>query len=92
MRTNVYSQELILNGDPDAVILDIKKSNTGIEYSCVRINFHSSLRLHHPPLDDDRSGVSFWLPKSPDKRWALKQLFLKMAALVDEAPAETGLD
>lgn len=92
MRINVYSQELILNGEATAVELGSQESNTGIEYSFVRMLFHSSLKLHHPPMDDDRSAITFWLPKSESKRRALTQLFLQMADLVNKAAPETGLD
>src|SRR5271167_3455849 len=59
MRINVYSQELT------AEVLPISKvSNTGIEYKAVQFVLHSSPMLHHPPQDDDRSAVTFWLPQS----------------------------
>lgn len=41
---------------------------------------HSSPMLHHPPQDDDRSAVTFWLA------------FEHMAMLIRSAPSETGLD
>jgi hypothetical protein len=87
MRVNVYSQELT-----DEVVLFSKGANTGIEYSAVQFMLHSSERLHHPPADDDRSAVTFWLPKTEARRESLAQAFEKAAALVREAPAETGLD
>ena len=59
MRINVYSQELT----PE--VLKIKKvSNTGIEYVAVQFVLQSSPMLYHPPADDDRSAVTFWLPQS----------------------------
>lgn len=87
MRVNVYSQELT-----DEVQVEIKTSNTGLIYSAVRIVLHSSPMLHHPPHDDDRSGVTFWLPRSPERREALARAFEKMAEKVREAPPETGFD
>lgn len=87
MRINVYSQELT-----DEVALVEKRSNTGIAYSAIQFVLHSSPKLHHPPADDDRSAVTFWLPKSLDRRIALHKVFLKAARLVIEAPDETGLD
>ena len=66
MRLNVYSQELT-----DEIQVEEKRSNTGLVYSAVRLMLHSSDRLHHPPADDDRSGVTFWLPKSADRREGL---------------------
>lgn len=93
MRLNVYSQELILDlskdGEPE---LGLKPSNTGVGYSYVRLPLHSSPRLHHPPADDDRSAITFWLPKTTDKREVLATIFEEMAELVRSAPAETGLD
>ncbi|UTC29953.1 hypothetical protein STASHLEY_00190 [Brevundimonas phage vB_BpoS-StAshley] len=87
MRVNVYSQELT-----DEVNLEEKHSNTGIIYSAVQIMLHSSDKLHHPPQDDDRSAVTFWLPKSQDRRESLAQTFERAAQLVRQAQPETGLD
>lgn len=87
MRINVYSQELT-----DEVLLIEKESNTGLVYSAVQIVLHSSDKLHHPPQDDDRSAVTFWLPKSKNRREALALAFENMAKLVRNARDETGLD
>ena len=87
MRINVYSQELT-----DEVIALSKESNTGLTYSAVQMILHSSEKLHHPPADDDRSAVTFWLPKSEERRESLAHTFETMAALVRNAPPETGLD
>lgn len=87
MRINVYSQELT-----SEVIAVQKPSNTGITYSAVQFILHSSDRLHHPPEDDDRSAVTFWLPKSIQRRAELAATFEKAARLVREAMLETGLD
>lgn len=99
MRINVYSQELMtdqgletLQGLDASVELIIQKSNTGVAYSAVRMFLHSSDRLHHPPFDDDRSAITFWLPKSNARREALAATFLHLAELVMSAPPETGLD
>jgi hypothetical protein len=43
------------------------------------------------PADDDRSAVTFWLPKSQDRREALALTFEEMARVVRAAPPETGL-
>lgn len=67
-------------------------SNTGLVYSAVRLILHSSPMLRHPPADDDRSGVTFWLPRTPERREALARAFERMAFLVRNAPPETGLD
>ena len=87
MRINVYSQELT-----DEVHRIEKESNTGIRYSAVQFMLHSSPLLHHPPKDDDRSAVTFWLPKSTARRVALAKVFEQAALLVRNAPPETGLD
>lgn len=87
MRINVYSQELT-----DEVQTVEKVSNTGLVYSAVMLMLHSSPMLHHPPADDDRSAVTFWLPKSAERREALAAAFEEMAARVRAARPETGLD
>lgn len=88
MRINVYSQELT-----SEVKTIEKESNTGLVYSAVQLMLHSSPMLHHPPGgDDDRSAVTFWLPKSKERREQLAQAFEEMAARVREARSETGLD
>lgn len=87
MRINVYSQELT-----NEVQVEEKRSNTGLVYTAVRMMLHSSEKLHHPPVDDDRSGVTFWLPKSAERREDLAQTFERMASAVRGARPETGLD
>jgi hypothetical protein len=87
MRINVYSQELT-----DEVVAIEKVSNTGLTYSAVQLILHSSARLHHPPMDDDRSAVTFWLPRTAERREQFAQALESMAYLVRKAPSETGLD
>ena len=87
MRINVYSQELT-----SEVNVIEKTSNTGLVYSAVQLMLHSSPMLHHPPQDDDRSAVTFWLPKSPARRLELAAAFEEMARRVRQARPETGLD
>lgn len=87
MRINVYSQELT-----NETILISKESNTGLIYSAIQLILHSSDRLHSPPDDDDRSAVTFWLPKSKERRRELAETFREMANLIGRAPLETGLD
>lgn len=87
MRINVYSQELT-----DEVVVIEKVSNTGLMYSAVQLILHSSDKLHHPPEDDDRSAVTFWLPKSKARREALAKTFEELAKCVRYAKPETGLD
>lgn len=96
MRINIYSQELFTDpgeeNDGPQYELETKESNTGITYSAVRMLLHSSPKLHHPPKDDDRSAITFWLPKSAERRAYLAETFEELAALVRLAPPETGLD
>jgi hypothetical protein len=87
MRINVYSQEIT-----SEVILVGKKADTDIWYHAVRLMLHSSDRLHSPPEDDDRSGITFWLPKSRSRREELATTFEALAKLVRDAPENTGLD
>ena len=87
MRINVYSQELT----SEVNVLE-KTSNTGLIYSAVQLMLHSSPMLHHPPEDDDRSAVTFWLPKSQERREALASAFEEMAMRVRQSRPETGLD
>jgi hypothetical protein len=87
VRINVYSQELT-----DEITTVEKVSNTGLTYSAVQMILHSTERLHHPPQDDDRSAVTFWLPKSTHRREELAKTFERMAKAVRAAKLETGLD
>lgn len=87
MRINVYSQELT-----DEVLLIAKESNTGITYHAAQLILHSSEKLHYPPQDDDRSAVTFWLPKSQERREQMAKAFEKIAETFRTAPSETGLD
>lgn len=87
MRVNVYSQELT-----NEVLQIEKKSNTGVIYSAAQLILHSSERLHHPPMDDDRSAITFWLPKSQDRREGVAKAFEEMARIFREARPATGLD
>lgn len=87
MRINVYSQELT-----SEINVIEKESNTGLTYTAVQIMLHSSSCLHHPPEDDDRSTVTFWLPKSTKRREELAKTFEALAEAVREATPETGLD
>jgi len=87
MRINVYSQELT-----DEIKVIEKESNTGLVYSAVQMILHSSDKLHHPPADDDRSAVTFWLPRSPERRAALALVFETLADKVRDCRPETGLD
>lgn len=61
-------------------------------YTAVAIMLHNSQKLHHPPQDDDRSAITFWLPKSQHRREQLAETFEEMAKQVRLATPETGLD
>ena len=87
MRINVYSQELT-----SEVLVVAKESNTGVVYHAAQLVLHSSPKLHHPPEDDDRSAVTFWLPKSQSRREEIAQAFERIANVFRTAPPETGLD
>lgn len=87
MRINVYSQELT-----SEVIPVEKGSNTGVVYHAAQLVLHSSDKLHHPPMDDDRSAITFWLPKSQRRREEMAQAFERIAQVFRTAPADTGLD
>lgn len=87
MRVNVYSQELT-----NEVMLVEKGSNTGIVYHAAQLILHSSEKLHHPPQDDDRSAVTFWLPKSQERREEMAKAFEEIARIFRDAPPDTGLD
>ena len=87
MRINVYSQELT-----DEVVLIAKSSNTGVTYHAAQLILHSSEKLHHPPQDDDRSAVTFWLPKSHLRRQQMAMAFEQIAKIFRTAPAESGFD
>jgi hypothetical protein len=87
MRINVYSQELT-----DEVKVIEKESNTGLVYTAVQLILHSSDKLLHPPADDDRSAVTFWLPKSREGRIAFANALQQAAMHVLSARPETGLD
>jgi hypothetical protein len=86
LRINVYSQELT----PE-VIHVAKESNTGVVYHAAQLVLHSSPMLHHPPADDDRSAVTFWLPKSQARREEIAGAFERLAAILRQAPPG-GLD
>lgn len=86
MRINVYSQELT-----SEVILVSKESNTATVYHAAQLILHSSPMLHHPPRDDDRSAVTFWLPKSKVRREEMAKAFERIAEIFRTAP-DGGLD
>lgn len=83
----MYSQELT-----NEVIPFYKQSNTGVMYSAAQLILHSSDKLHHPPEDDDRSAITFWLSKSDHRREEMAIAFEEIAKIFRTAPSATGLD
>lgn len=72
------------NGRPDYVDTtnpwrDVKE--TPISYHAAQLILHSSDHLHHPPLDDDRSAVTFWLPRSAARREEMAKAFERIAEI-----------
>lgn len=87
MRVHIYTQELT-----DEVKLIGKKADTGVVYHGVQFILHSSDRLHDEPDDDDRSAVTFWIPRSQARRESLADAFDRAARMVRSAPSESGMD
>ena len=79
MRVNIYSQE-----QTSEVDLVEKEGAEGQKYSAIFFPIASSNALH----DDDESGVTFWLPKSPERRKALSAMFERAARLCLSADEE----
>lgn len=86
MRINVYSQELTAE-----VLVAEKLSNMNVVYTAAQLILHSSEKLHHPPLDDDRSAITFWLPKSSSRREEMAMAFERIAEIFRNSPP-SGLD
>lgn len=81
MRINVYSQELT----DETMLITKEGTNEAGEpetFYGVRMMLHSPEQLHHTVDDDDRSGITFWLPKSRHRRLALADLFTDLQRLV----------
>lgn len=70
----------------------VQQADTGIHYSAVRLFLKSPDALHHSDTDDDRSAVTWWLPKSDERREAFAQSLEALAHLVRVSIPETGLD
>lgn len=87
MRVNIYSQELT-----NEVRCIEKQSNVDIIYSAIQFIMISPSVLHHTDEDDDRSAVTFWLPRSNHRREILAQTFERAAMLIRNAESETGID
>ena len=76
MRINVYSQE-----QTNEVIRVVKTSGTGKSYSAAQLILHSSDKLHHTEVDDDRSAITFWMPSSHSRREEMAQAFDQIAKI-----------
>lgn len=63
-----------------------------IVYHAAQLVLHSSPMLHHPPNDDDRSAITFWLPKSASRREEMAKAFEAIAKIFRDSPAGSGLD
>lgn len=61
MRINVYVEELT-----DEVQIVTKTADTGVTFYGLRIMLKSPDELHHSDEDDDRSGITFWVPATQD--------------------------
>lgn len=88
MRINVYSQELTT----EVNLVEKYAENVDRTFSGAQLILHSSPRLHHTGEDDDRSAITFWLPKSAQRREELAMAFERVADLFRTARAETGSD
>lgn len=92
MRINVYSQELTTEVNQISKVSDGRtEAGDLIEYHAAQLMLHSSPMLHHPPEDDDRSAVTFWLPKSKARREEMAKAFERIAEIFRSAPP-SGLD
>lgn len=76
MRVNVYSQEITNE------VTTIVKPGELASFVGIAFTLHSSERLHHTDADDDRSAVTFWLPKSDERCEDLASAFERAATLV----------
>lgn len=81
MRINIYSQELTNQ------IALVHKDGLNAEgepetFYGVRFYLVSAETLHHTEKDDDRSAVTFWLPKSETRKEALEVAFQTAALMV----------
>lgn len=82
MRINIYSQELTKEVMPVS-----KTAGTGITYYGIRLMLASPNILHHTAEDDDRSGITFWIPNARSfTREDLARVFDAMARLALSLP------
>lgn len=82
MRLNIYSQEL--TSDVELVSKAGTNANGEAEmFNGVRMYLVSPDALHHTPIDDDRSAITLWLPKSSNRRQALVNALYEMSQIVE---------
>lgn len=84
MRINVYAQELTTE-----VALVSKTSDNGAVHYGVRIFFDGSPRLHNRDDDDDRSAITYWIPRDGSfTAYDLGQVFGRAAELARQIYSE----
>lgn len=78
MRINIYSQEIMLHDSPGPELVTKEGTNQKGEpetFYGIRFWLYSAPQLHFDAMDDDRSAVTFWLPKGAENRAAMAELF-----------------
>jgi len=75
MRINIYSQELT-----DEVKEIQKTGDNGELFKGAQLILYSSDRLPDRPWDD-RSAVTFWLPRSEHRRKLMAKAFMEIAEI-----------
>lgn len=55
-------------------------------------NPYRELKYDDKAEDDDRSAVTFWLPKSPERREEMAKAFEEIAKIFRNSPRDSGLD
>jgi hypothetical protein len=68
-----------LNGHDNVYYVDIREEL--ITYHAAQLVLHSSPMLHHPPMADDRSAVTFWLPRSKTRCEEIAKAFERIAEI-----------
>jgi hypothetical protein len=83
MRINIYSQEIDLGTNAQIVTKVGTNEEGGPEvFYGVRFYLHSPSQLHDTDKDDDRSAVTFWVPRSGRNRRDMADQFSEAAALI----------
>jgi hypothetical protein len=82
VRINIYSQELTSD------VMIVTKGGYDVDgnpatFTGVRMMLVSPTTLHHTDIDDDRSAITLWLPKSHQRRANLAIALHQMAELVE---------